>query len=117
MDTQALLAALHSRHITAALDVTDPEPLPPDHLLWKVSMHTRNDSAKHVNPKPRLQQQERSVQLHSERKPFDGSFSFSLLNTAFAFCCLGKTPHYTGHVIHGMTDQCNETTHSVAKQY
>ena len=36
MDTQALLAALESGHITAALDVTDPEPLPSDHPLWKV---------------------------------------------------------------------------------
>lgn len=35
MDTQALLAALQDRRITAALDVTDPEPLPADHPLWK----------------------------------------------------------------------------------
>jgi phosphoglycerate dehydrogenase-like enzyme len=30
-----LLAALESRHLGCAyLDVTDPEPLPPDHPLW-----------------------------------------------------------------------------------
>ncbi len=98
MDTQALLAALHSRHITAALDVTDPEPLPPDHPLWKVSMPTRHNSAtthNSVDPEPGLQQQEGPVQLRSERKPSDGSFSTIFLNTAFAFCCLGKTSHYT----------------------
>ena len=32
--TEDLLAALQSRRITAAVDVTDPEPLPPDHPLW-----------------------------------------------------------------------------------
>ena len=36
VDTQALLVALQSRRITAALDVTDPEPLPAEHPLWKV---------------------------------------------------------------------------------
>lgn len=33
-DTKALLAELESGRITAALDVTDPEPLPPGHPLW-----------------------------------------------------------------------------------
>ncbi|MFP5227675.1 MAG: 2-hydroxyacid dehydrogenase [Acidobacteriota bacterium] len=32
--TDALLAALNDRRITAAIDVTDPEPLPDDHPLW-----------------------------------------------------------------------------------
>lgn len=32
--TDALVEALHSRTIRAALDVTDPEPLPTDHPLW-----------------------------------------------------------------------------------
>jgi phosphoglycerate dehydrogenase-like enzyme len=35
VDTDALLDALRSGHIRAALDVTDPEPLPTDHPLWK----------------------------------------------------------------------------------
>ena len=35
VDHAALLAALQSHHVSfAALDVTDPEPLPPDHPLW-----------------------------------------------------------------------------------
>jgi phosphoglycerate dehydrogenase-like enzyme len=34
VDTQALLGELVSGRLTAALDVTDPEPLPPDHPLW-----------------------------------------------------------------------------------
>ncbi|CAL9536570.1 Formate dehydrogenase, mitochondrial [Streptomyces sp. enrichment culture] len=35
VDTEALLTELESRRITAALDVTDPEPLPPGHPLWQ----------------------------------------------------------------------------------
>lgn len=34
VDTKALLAELESGRITAALDVTDPEPLPTGHPLW-----------------------------------------------------------------------------------
>ncbi|MGW0993085.1 2-hydroxyacid dehydrogenase [Streptomyces sp. NPDC002520] len=34
VDTKALLDELESGRITAALDVTDPEPLPPGHPLW-----------------------------------------------------------------------------------
>ncbi|WP_137294640.1 2-hydroxyacid dehydrogenase [Nocardioides dongxiaopingii] len=33
--TDDLVAALHSGRVTAALDVTDPEPLPADHPLWE----------------------------------------------------------------------------------
>jgi phosphoglycerate dehydrogenase-like enzyme len=37
IDTDALCNALESGHILGAgLDVTDPEPLPPDHRLWKL---------------------------------------------------------------------------------
>jgi phosphoglycerate dehydrogenase-like enzyme len=35
VDTDALIAELKSGRITAALDVTDPEPLPSDHPLWQ----------------------------------------------------------------------------------
>lgn len=35
VDTDALVAATASGRIRAALDVTDPEPLPPDHPLWR----------------------------------------------------------------------------------
>ena len=34
VDTDALLAELQAGRLRAALDVTDPEPLPPDHPLW-----------------------------------------------------------------------------------
>jgi phosphoglycerate dehydrogenase-like enzyme len=34
VDTEALLAELNGGRLSAALDVTDPEPLPPGHPLW-----------------------------------------------------------------------------------
>jgi phosphoglycerate dehydrogenase-like enzyme len=34
IDTDALVAQLRTGRLRAALDVTDPEPLPPDHPLW-----------------------------------------------------------------------------------
>jgi phosphoglycerate dehydrogenase-like enzyme len=37
VQTDSLVAALQSGRIRAALDVTDPEPLPPDHPLWRCS--------------------------------------------------------------------------------
>jgi len=37
VDTDALLAAIQGQHIRgAALDVADPEPLPPEHPLWNM---------------------------------------------------------------------------------
>ncbi|MCE1174810.1 MAG: 2-hydroxyacid dehydrogenase [Propionibacteriales bacterium] len=35
VDTDALLAELVAGRLRAGLDVTDPEPLPPDHPLWR----------------------------------------------------------------------------------
>jgi phosphoglycerate dehydrogenase-like enzyme len=35
VDTEALLAQARTGRISAALDVTDPEPLPSDHELWR----------------------------------------------------------------------------------
>ncbi|MFF8862631.1 2-hydroxyacid dehydrogenase [Streptomyces sp. NPDC015139] len=34
VDTTALVGALRTGRLSAALDVTDPEPLPPEHPLW-----------------------------------------------------------------------------------
>jgi phosphoglycerate dehydrogenase-like enzyme len=50
VDTTALLAALEAGHVTAALDVTDPEPLPGDHPLWNapgvlISPHVGGNSS------------------------------------------------------------------------
>ena len=36
VDTAALVAELATGRLSAALDVTDPEPLPPDHPLWRL---------------------------------------------------------------------------------
>ncbi len=53
VDTDALVAALRSEKIRgAALDVTDPEPLPADHPLWTlenclVTPHTGGHTPKH----------------------------------------------------------------------
>ncbi|WP_336213190.1 2-hydroxyacid dehydrogenase [Nonomuraea sp. LPB2021202275-12-8] len=50
VDTRALLKALHAGHIRAALDATDPEPLPDGHPLWSapgvfVTPHVAGSSA------------------------------------------------------------------------
>ncbi|MFI5490942.1 2-hydroxyacid dehydrogenase [Actinoplanes sp. NPDC051859] len=36
VDTDALVAELESGRLSAAMDVTDPEPLPPGHPLWRL---------------------------------------------------------------------------------
>jgi phosphoglycerate dehydrogenase-like enzyme len=50
VDTDALVEALHAGRVRAALDVTDPEPLPPNHRLWHapgllLSPHTGGSSS------------------------------------------------------------------------
>lgn len=49
VDTPALVDALRGGRLRAALDVTDPEPLPPNHPLWRlpgvlISPHVGGDS-------------------------------------------------------------------------
>ena len=49
VDTDALVAAVQAGRIRAALDVTDPEPLPEDHVLWTldevfIAPHNSGDS-------------------------------------------------------------------------
>jgi phosphoglycerate dehydrogenase-like enzyme len=51
VDTEALLQALQEKRIRAAVDVTDPEPLPPGHPLWSapnllITPHVAGDSTK-----------------------------------------------------------------------
>jgi phosphoglycerate dehydrogenase-like enzyme len=36
VDTEALVAETSSGRLRAALDVTEPEPLPPEHPLWRI---------------------------------------------------------------------------------
>jgi phosphoglycerate dehydrogenase-like enzyme len=50
VDTDALVAELATGRISAAVDVVDPEPLPPDHPLWRspnllVSPHVGGSSS------------------------------------------------------------------------
>jgi phosphoglycerate dehydrogenase-like enzyme len=50
VETNALLEALQQGRIRAAVDVVDPEPLPPDHPLWDapnlmITPHVASDSA------------------------------------------------------------------------
>jgi phosphoglycerate dehydrogenase-like enzyme len=50
VDTAALLAEVTTGRLRAALDVTDPEPLPPDHPLWRapgvlISPHVGGNSS------------------------------------------------------------------------
>jgi phosphoglycerate dehydrogenase-like enzyme len=50
VDTEALVAELQSGRLRAALDVTDPEPLPPEHPLWRspnvlVTPHVGGDTS------------------------------------------------------------------------
>ena len=72
VDTDALVAELHTGRITAGLDVTDPEPLPEGHPLWSapnviISPHVGGDSGA-FQPRARTMVQQQ-LQLLSENKP------------------------------------------------
>ncbi|MEU6822028.1 2-hydroxyacid dehydrogenase [Streptomyces atriruber] len=74
VDTKALLAELESGRITAALDVTDPEPLPAGHPLWHapgalVSPHVGGSSSAFLPRAKRLL----AAQLteHAAGRPLD----------------------------------------------
>jgi phosphoglycerate dehydrogenase-like enzyme len=59
VETEALLQALNDNRIRAAIDVTDPEPLPAGHPLWKapnllITPHVAGDSTKFMRRAFRL---------------------------------------------------------------
>ena len=63
VDTDALVAELTSGRLRAALDVTDPEPLPPDHPLWLapnvlITPHVGGDTSAFLPRAWRLLQQQ-----------------------------------------------------------
>jgi phosphoglycerate dehydrogenase-like enzyme len=67
IDTDALVAELHTGRITAGLDVTDPEPLPAGHPLWSapnviISPHVGGDSGAFV-PRARKLVQEQLARM------------------------------------------------------
>ncbi len=72
IDTDALVAELHTGRITAGLDVTDPEPLPEGHPLWSapnviICPHVGGDSGA-FQPRARAMVSQQ-LQLLSENKP------------------------------------------------
>lgn len=74
VDTDALVAELNSGRITAALDVTDPEPLPSDHPLWRakgvlISPHVGGNTSAFEKRARRLI--ESQLQLLSDGKPLN----------------------------------------------
>ena len=63
VDTDALLVELTAGRLRAALDVTDPEPLPPDHPLWTapnvmITPHVGGDTSAFLPRAWRLLQQQ-----------------------------------------------------------
>jgi len=72
--TDALVAELNSGRITAALDVTDPEPLPPEHPLWRakgvlISPHVGGNTTAFESRARRLIHSQ--LQLLAEGKPLN----------------------------------------------
>jgi phosphoglycerate dehydrogenase-like enzyme len=59
VDTDALVEALEQKRIRAAIDVVDPEPLPPEHPLWRapnllLTPHIASDSSRTMQRALRL---------------------------------------------------------------
>jgi phosphoglycerate dehydrogenase-like enzyme len=74
VETEALVKELNSGRITAALDVTDPEPLPKDHPLWRakgvlISPHVGGNTTAFESRARRLI--ESQLNLLSEGKPLN----------------------------------------------
>jgi len=72
--TDALVSELNSGRITAALDVTDPEPLPPEHPLWRakgvlISPHVGGNTTAFESRARRLIHSQ--LQLLAEGKPLN----------------------------------------------
>jgi phosphoglycerate dehydrogenase-like enzyme len=73
VDSEALLDALKSGRIHAALDVTDPEPLPDSHPLWKepncfIVPHVGGDSSA-FEPRARRLVEEQLCRLYQGLEP------------------------------------------------
>jgi phosphoglycerate dehydrogenase-like enzyme len=74
IETDALVKGLNSGRITAALDVTDPEPLPKDHPLWRakgvlISPHVGGNTTAFESRARRLI--ESQLNLLAEGKPLN----------------------------------------------
>ena len=71
VDTDALIRHLSTGRIRAALDVTDPEPLPADHPLWRapgvlISPHVGGDTTAFVPRARRLVEDQVRRWAHGE---------------------------------------------------
>lgn len=74
VDTGALLAELASGRLRAALDVTDPEPLPPDHPLWTapnvlVTPHVGGSTDGHLERQWRIAREQVAAFVRGEDPP------------------------------------------------
>ena len=74
VNTNALVAELNTGRITAAVDVTDPEPLPSDHPLWRakgvlISPHVGGNTTAFESRARRLIQSQ--LQLLADGKPLN----------------------------------------------
>ncbi|HEX3941486.1 MAG TPA: 2-hydroxyacid dehydrogenase [Acidobacteriaceae bacterium] len=72
VDTGALLDALMAKRIRAAVDVTDPEPLPPGHPLWRapnllITPHVAGSTAKFLGRAIKLASEQ--VERYARREP------------------------------------------------